>query len=198
VKSFTNNAQPVVFRGASLAFVIALAGSLLVACGADDAARDTGATRDATTKRTSTPRTDPASTAPVTGPEPTAEHPIAMSSPKEFQTVAKSFTLAGRAIVDGGSLVWAIDGADGVPLIQGRTTASCAAPCTGEFSIPVVLTKVPIGSYELHVWSGKASDPASAPRTYDTLLPITIARELPPGAPPPDAIPPGGTPQPTG
>jgi hypothetical protein len=73
-------------------------------------------------------------------------------------------------------------------------TASCGAPCRGKYRVRIPVAKVPVGSWELHVWSPNVADDGPA-RLHDTMVPVTIARTHTPGQPDPGAEPPGGAPQ---
>lgn len=128
-------------------------------------------------------------------PDPTPEGelpPIQVTSPAAFANVHRSFVLAGSAMVHEGTLAWAILDADLRPMVRGTTTTTCGAPCRGRFRARVSLARVPVGSWELHVWSPNVADEGPA-RLHDTMVPISVT-DRPVDAPAPDAIPPGGVP----
>lgn len=186
---------------ALLACAVALA---LAGCGGSD---DDGNDRNTSAKQEAPGATDTGDQGeeveddagePTPLPDPVPEGelpPIQVTSPKAFEEVVGSFTLAGSAQVHEGALSWAILDAKLTPMVQGRMTASCGAPCRGKFSIPISLIKVPIGSWELHVWSPNVADEGPK-RLHDTMVPITVATKRTPGAPAPGSEPPGGAPQP--
>lgn len=183
---------------------------LLAGCGGDGEAAGPGAaSREAADSRQggsgerNSDTRDGASTTPAEEPEPTPAPtpvpegelpPIRIESPKPFQTLVGSFVLGGTAQVPEGELAWALLGADLRPLRRGRLSATCGAPCRGRFSTRISLARVPIGSWELHVWSPSGSDDGPA-RLHDTMVPVTVSDRHVPGAPAPGAPPPGGAPR---
>lgn len=118
---------------------------------------------------------------------------ITITAPKAFETLVGTMVLQGRARVAEGALAWTIQSGQPRPLASGRMTATCGAPCRGTYRTPIPLGRVPAGSYELHVFAPNAGEGPA--RLHETMVPITIATERIPGAPPPDAAPPGGLPQ---
>lgn len=118
--------------------------------------------------------------------------PIQVVAPATFTSVHRSFVLRGTAQVVEGELRWAILDASLEPLASGRMTASCGAPCRGGFSTRVDVSKVPVGSWELHVFAPPVADD-DPPRVHDVIIPITVVAK-PVDQPPADAPPPGGVP----
>lgn len=118
--------------------------------------------------------------------------PIEVIAPPTFSSVHRSFVLRGTAQVHEGELRWAILDADLEALASGRMMASCGAPCRGKFSTRVDVSKVPVGSWELHVFAPPVAD-GDPPRVHDVILPITVAAN-PVDQPAADAPPPGGVP----
>lgn len=172
---------------------------LLAGCGSDDDASNSRTPSKATTT-TDTASTTPDGDAektpdptPLPEPTPTGEQPpITVAQPATFAVVAKAFVLSGTASVTEAELAWAILGTDLRPLVSGRMSATCGAPCRGKYRTSVSLAKVPLGSYELHVWSPNSSEGGAA-RLHDTVTPITVAARIDPNAPAPDAAPPTGS-----
>ena len=120
--------------------------------------------------------------------------PIRITHPLPFQTVAKRFVLRGSAIAHEGTLNWSIERGDGSePLASGGMTASCGGPCRGNFSTTIPLAGVPLGSFELRVWSPNVDD-AGPERLDETMVPISIHSQIDPNAPGPNTPPPGGAP----
>lgn len=184
---------------------LALLGLTSVGCsdsGGNDQRSDPREDTPATTGSDAAPSADPDADAPDPAPspaplpDPRGALPIAITTPAPFTNVIRrtGALLTGSATVTEGSLMWAILGSDLRPLAQGRMQATCGAPCSGTFRVRVATATVPIGSYELHVWSPNAADEGPA-RLHDTLVPITIVEQETKGAPAPDAFPPGGVPQ---
>lgn len=118
--------------------------------------------------------------------------PIEVIAPPTFSSVHRSFVLRGTAQVHEGELRWAILDADLEALASGRMMASCGAPCRGKFSTRVDVSKVPVGSWELHVFAPPVAD-SDPPRVHDVILPITVVAN-PVDQPAADAPPPGGVP----
>lgn len=118
--------------------------------------------------------------------------PIQVLAPPTFSSVHRSFVLRGTAQVHEGELRWSILDADLEPLATGRMTATCGAPCRGGFSTRVDVSKVPVGSWELHVYAPPVADD-DPPRMHDVILPITVVAK-PVDQPAADAPPPGGVP----
>jgi hypothetical protein len=168
---------------------LALASSL-AGCGDDSSHARTA--RHAATKTTTTAAPEPTKVPDAVAPGELA--PIVITSPAPFTTLVGTLPLAGTATTHEGTLAWAILGADLKPLVQGHMQATCGAPCRGRFSARISLAKVPLGSWELHVWTPNTSDTGAA-RLHDTLVPITVSDRIVPGAPAPGATPPGGPPQ---
>lgn len=172
-------------------FVLALVALLLAAtaagCGDDERSSDDDA-RSATAAANDTP--DDASdddAAPAS--------PIRVETPKSFASVHGSFELSGTAQAHEGELRWAILDAALEPMTSGSMTASCGAPCVGTFATTVDVSKVPIGSWELHVWQPPVAD-SDPERVHDTIVPITVtAKPVDPDDPAADAPPPGGVPE---
>ncbi len=180
--------------------LLTVAALLAAGCGSDDG--DDSPKRSAkTTATTTTDEDDPDSPddepgEPTKVPDPVPEGelpPIQVTSPEALGYVTGSFVLAGTAQVFEGALQWAILDANLKPMTQGRMTASCGAPCRGKFRARIPLAKVPVGSWELHVWAPPVADD-DPPRVHDTMTPITVTAEPVEGAPEPGAIPPGGVP----
>lgn len=189
-------------RAPSLLRLVALAAAaiLVAGCGGsgnEDAGADRGDRDDASeqARDDESPDTDDAAPTPLPEPVPEGElPPIVVRSPRAFEEVVGSFRLAGTAQVHEGTLAWAILDAKLQPMVQGTTTASCGAPCRGAYAVTISLMKVPIGSWELHVWSPNVADEGPR-RLHDTMVPITVASKRTPGAPAPGAEPPGGAPR---
>lgn len=118
--------------------------------------------------------------------------PIQVLAPPAFSSVHRSFVLRGTAQVIEGELRWSILDAALEPLASGRMAASCGAPCRGEFSTRVDIRRVPLGSWELHVFAPPVGDD-DPPRVHDVILPITVVAK-PVDQPAADAPPPGGVP----
>jgi hypothetical protein len=120
--------------------------------------------------------------------------PIQVTSPAVFTSVHGSFELAGTAQVHEGELRWSILDSAYDELAAGAMTASCGAPCVGEFATTIDVSEVPIGSWELRVWQpGVADDDPE--RMHETIIPITVtAQPVDADQPPADAPPPGGLP----
>ncbi|MCW2925042.1 MAG: hypothetical protein JWM98_2446 [Thermoleophilia bacterium] len=187
------------------------AGALAAGCGggggsgdakATSKDRDAGSKGHATTKDATSTGDDGADTtpapAPSPGPVPDADGtvPVVIVTPTPFTSVVRSagVVLTGTAKVPKPQLAWAILGSDLKPLAQGTMRASCTARCVGHYRVRLATGRVPVGSWELHVWQ---PDPAGgSERLHDTLVPITVVERATPGAPPADAFPPGGAPQP--
>ncbi|MEO6866751.1 MAG: Gmad2 immunoglobulin-like domain-containing protein [Gaiellales bacterium] len=119
---------------------------------------------------------------------------IEVTSPKSFATLVGAMKLAGKAQAFEATINWAIMDHNEKPLKKGFITASCGAPCRGDFSERISLKGVPLGSWELRVWEPNASDEGPA-RLHEVMVPITISDQRIPGAPEPDAMPPGGVPE---
>lgn len=161
-------------------------------CGDGDEGRRA---QDRSTERTETETGQPKES-PTAAPEPLPEGelpPIRVESPAAFETLVGSFVLSGTAKVHEGTLAWAILDAKLEPMVRGTTTASCGAPCRGRFRTRVSLRGVPVGSWELHVWSPNVSDEGPE-RLHDTMVPISVAKHRVEGAPEPGEEPPGGPP----
>ncbi|MCW2921092.1 MAG: Immunoglobulin-like domain of bacterial spore germination [Thermoleophilia bacterium] len=179
----------------------ALASLLATGCGSSDDDGSKGSTKTSTTDTTTTDTTETTTTDddhgdPTELPDPVPEGelpPIQVTSPTSLAYVSGSFVLAGSAQVTEGALQWAILDADLKPMTQGRMTASCGAPCRGKFRARIPLAKVPVGSWELHVWTPPVADD-DPPRVHDTMTPITVTAKPVTGAPDPGATPPGGVP----
>lgn len=122
-----------------------------------------------------------------------SQPPIHVETPTPLSYVSGSFVLSGTAQVFEGALQWAILDARLKPMVQGRMTASCGAPCRGKFRVRIPLAKVAIGSWELHVWAPPVADD-DPDRVHDTMVPITVTDEPVQGAPDAGDIPPGGVP----
>lgn len=187
-------------RTSLTALLAALALALLVAgCGSDDGDDDTPSKSTKTTKTTTTTTTDadpddPGDPTELPDPVPDGElPPIQVTSPTSLAYVSGSFVLAGSAQVFEGALQWAILDARLKPMVQGRMTATCGAPCRGKFRTRIALAKVPVGSWELHVWAPPVADDDPA-RVHDTMTPITVTAQPVDGSPDPGATPPGGVP----
>lgn len=134
---------------------------------------------------------------PTAMPEPVPageQPPILVTAPAPFEQLVGSFILRGSAQVHEGALVWAILDARLRPMATGRMSATCGAPCRGRFSTRISLANVPIGSWELHVWSPNVADEGPE-RLHDTMVPVTVSDRKTPGAPQPGTVPPGGPPQ---
>ena len=169
---------------AALMLVLLAAMLLLVSgCGSDDDS-DSGAD-DA--KATTTTTEDGGGTDDEDLP------PIQITSPKTFQSVYGSFELAGTAAVHEGTVAWQILDADLQPMLTGFTTASCGAPCRGDFSTKVDVTDVAAGSWEMHVYQPQVADDDPS-RMHDVIVPITITTGPIEDQPDADAPPPGGVP----
>jgi hypothetical protein len=183
--------------------LLAVVALVLVAagCGSDDDSTSTSTTKERSTKTTTTDTTsttddpdDEGEATKVPDPVPEGElPPIQVMSPTSLSYVSGSFVLAGTAQVFEGALQWAILDAKLKPMVQGRMTATCGAPCRGKFRTRISLAKVPVGSWELHVWAPPVAD-TDAERMHDTMTPITVTEEPVQGAPDPGEIPPGGVP----
>jgi hypothetical protein len=187
------------------AALLVLAMLVIAGCGGsgDDGAKDSDA-RDAKTTSTSDEHDEgdgeehpdedePGDPTEVPDPVPEGElPPIQVRSPEPLSYVSRSFILAGSAQVFEGDLRWAILDANLKPMAQGRMTASCGAPCRGNFRTRIPLAGVQVGSWELHVWQPPVADGDPA-RVHDTMVPITVTAE-PVDAPDPGATPPGGVP----
>ncbi len=98
---------------------------------------------------------------------------IQVRSPAPLSYVSGAFVLAGTAQVFEGDLRWAILDSSLEPMVQGRMTASCGAPCRGTFRARIPLRGVELGSWELHVWAPPVDDDDPA-RMHDTMVPITV------------------------
>ena len=193
--------------------LLALAVLLAAGCGGSDGENSGDDSRDTSSKETETDSDahdegdeehdgdDEGDTGdegePTAMPEPVPEGeqpPIVISKPTPFEQVVGSFVLSGSASVFEGALTWAILDARLKPMVTGNITASCGAPCRGTYRTRISLAKVPVGSWELHVWGPNASGQGN-PRLHDTMVPVSVATERTPGAPDPGAAPPGGAPQ---
>jgi hypothetical protein len=187
-------------RGA-LALLALLA---LLAAGCGDADADDSSSKDAkrdAAKTTTTDSDEPAAddeqgeATKLPEPVPAGEQPpIVISSPDPFAQLVGSFILQGEASVHEGALTWAILDAKLKPMVTGHITATCGAPCRGRFRMRISLRNVPIGSWELHVWSPNVADSGPA-RLHDTMVPVSVSDQRTPGQPDPNAAPPGGPPQ---
>ncbi len=166
-----------------LALLLAIVAACMLAagCGSDEPDEDS----TSTTKTTRTDATDPGDDQDLP--------PIQVTSPKSFQSVYRSFTLEGTAAVHEGTIAWQILDADLKPMLVGYTTASCGAPCRGDFSAEIDVRDVKAGSWELHVFQQPVADD-DPERVHDTLVPITITTGPVDDQPDPDAPPPGGVP----
>lgn len=157
---------------------------VVAGCGADDA--DDDATRTTGT----TVSEDDVAVDEIDGPP---ELPIQVETPKTFASVHESFELSGTAVAHEGELRWAILDAALRPMASGSMTASCGAPCRGDFSTTVKLAKVPVGSWEMRVFQPPVADD-DPERVNDTIIPITVTAHPVGDQPAADAPPPGGVP----
>lgn len=185
--------------------LLALAALLAAGCGGSDGTAADGDRRDASPAETEDDTATHSDVEaadegeegePTAMPEPVPEGeqpPIVISRPMPFEQLVGSFVLRGSATVFEGALVWAILDARLRPMATGPITASCGAPCRGTFRTRISVAKVPVGSWELHVWAPDAS--GRSERQHDTMVPVSVARQRTPGAPGPGAVPPGGPPQ---
>jgi hypothetical protein len=177
-----------------LACCLLVAGTLLAGCGSgDDGSTSTSEPKQVTTETTDT--TTEAEPEPTKVPEPVPDGevaPIVITTPRPFSTAVGTLLLAGQATVFEGALHWAILGSDLKPMVEGHMQASCGAPCRGRYRVRIPLAKVPLGSYELHVWAPDAS--GRTERQHDTMVPVTISDQQVEGAPEPGSVPPGGPP----
>lgn len=166
---------------------------LAAGCGGSDDDSSSDDARAVTTATTPAKEPEPA---PDPQDEPAAGElaPIVVTSPKHFATVVGTMRLAGTAQVHEGTINWAIHDEQGSPLRRGHLTASCGAPCRGDFSGRISLKGVPLGSWELHVWEPNVADDGPE-RLNEVMLPITVSDQRIEGAPEPDAHPPGGAPE---
>lgn len=188
---------------AALALLVLLA-LLAAGCGGSGDGPSKDGSRDTSTKSTSTSddgdepvTTDEDEGEPTKVPEPVPagqKAPIRIVTPSSLQQLVGSFVLSGEATVNEGALAWAILDAKLRPMVSGRITASCGAPCRGRFRVRIPLRNVPLGSWELHVWAPNAADTGPR-RLNDTMVPITVSDQRTPGQPDPTAVPPGGPPQ---
>lgn len=194
----------------------ALALCALASAGCGDGGEETStATSDADTVETATsPSTtdDPTVETGTAGPEPDDDAPdrpetgtgggdgpeggvpgssgrISIGEPSPFATVTRTFVLAGTATTTEGALQWELRvGAGEPPVTTGRMTASCGAPCRGQYRTTVRAPRARPGSYELVVWETSAED---GRRLGETFVPVTVVAQRDPGAPPSDTPPPG-------
>jgi hypothetical protein len=186
--------------------VLAVGVLLAAGCGGSDDDSSKDDSRDASTTKTKTDTSTNSDVEaadegevgePTAVPEPVPEGeqaPIVVTKPAPFEQLVGSFVLSGSASVFEGALTWAILDARLKPMVTGNITASCGAPCRGTFRTRISLAKVPVGSWELHVWAPNASGQGN-PRQHDAMVPVSVATQRTPGAPDPGTMPPGGAPQ---